>query len=255
MIDKWEQVKLARLKRLPRRQAGVAHLHGLTICYNDARALAFSFQDIFGKQIYAFHSKNPAPVILDAGAYIGLATLFFKTIYPAARVTSFEPDAQVYRLLQENMRANGCRDVTLVNAGLGKVEGTAEFYPDGADGGSIYQSGRAVSPLPARLVRLSAWINAEIDLLKMNIEGAEGDVMEEIAGKLSLVRQVIIEYHAFSWLPQTLGRILSLLDECNFRYWVTEPPGLQLSYPVQFSERYRRFNLVYAVNQDWSGAV
>jgi hypothetical protein len=53
-------------------------------------------RSIFTQDEYAFSSEEDAPVIIDAGAHIGIATLYFKWHYPQARITAIEPDRQDY---------------------------------------------------------------------------------------------------------------------------------------------------------------
>ena len=74
------------------------------------------FEEIFVDQRYRIALGRPDPVILDCGANVGLATLFFKLHYPAARLTSFEPAPACFELLRRNVADNGLSDVTLVQA-------------------------------------------------------------------------------------------------------------------------------------------
>jgi hypothetical protein len=97
-----------------------------------------------------------------------------------------------------------------------------------------------------RVTRLSRHMQQPIDFLKMNIEGMEGDVFEEIEEKLPLVRELVFEYHAFHHLPQNLGKILQILDRRGFRYIVTDACNAKVPVPFSLPERYRLFNLVYA---------
>src|SRR5262249_42775274 len=62
------------------------------------------FKDIFVQQVYRFDARRPDPHVIDAGSNIGVSTLYFKHLYPRARVTAFEPDPGLFRTLQENMK-------------------------------------------------------------------------------------------------------------------------------------------------------
>jgi len=57
-------------------------------------------------------------VIVDAGANIGLATLYFKSLFPSASVICIEPESSNYRALQDNVSVNRLSNLTLVRAGL-----------------------------------------------------------------------------------------------------------------------------------------
>jgi FkbM family methyltransferase len=188
----------------------------------------------------------PAPVIIDAGSCIGMSVLYFKSVYPAARITAFEPDPEVCGVLRRNLERNGAGDVRIVNAGLGAAEGTATFTQDGADGGSMVAGGGGAKQVTIQVTRLSPYLDQPVDFLKMNIEGMEGDVFAEIEPKLANVKELAFEYHGFHDLPQNLGKILQILDRQGFRYAVTDATNAKIAVPITLPKDYRYFNLVYA---------
>lgn len=189
-----------------------------TVRYTDAGALYMEYKDIFVRRIYQFDTAVPRPRIIDGGACIGMATLYFKSAYPDAEIIAFEPDAEISSVFQQNIDANALSDVQVINAGLAGDAGTHDFAPDGADGGRIVKAGMGEDTI--QTVRLSDYLDAPIDLLKLNIEGRELDVLREVesAGRLANVRQVILEYHGWADGRQNLGPLLELLDRNGFRY-------------------------------------
>ena len=213
--------------------------------YIDPLSLYYEYKDIFEKRIYYFYSKKKFPVIIDAGGYVGMSVLYFKSIYPQAHITVFEPDANIFLVLKKNIETNNLKDVKLIKAGLGKINNSVEFYPNEADGGSMYKiSNNKTTNI--KIVRLSSYINQPVDLLKMNIEGAEGEVFEEIEDKLHFIKEIIFEYHAFDNLPQNLGKILTILDRNSFRYLITNAVGKGINIPFHLPKKYQYFNLIYA---------
>jgi len=68
--------------------------------------------------------------------------------------------------------------------------------------------------------RLSQWLPHGADMVKLNIEGAESRVIEEIRPVLHTVENISLEYHAFQELEQTLHLILDALNQSGFRYLV-----------------------------------
>ena len=240
---------LHHLKRLARHTPGSFSFGSYNIDYTDPLALYHEINDIFNNRIYHFESKTRQPNIIDAGGYIGLATLYFKSIYPDAKITVFEPDPSIFSVLEKNMQQNNLKDLSLVKSGLGKKNDTCFFYQDQSDGGSIYQNTEA-KKIKVNITTLSKYITKPIDLLKMNIEGAEGDVFEEIKDKLPLIKEIIFEYHAFSDLPQNLGNILNLLDKNGFRYAITDATSAKIPVPFNLQPDYKMFNLVYAKNKN-----
>jgi FkbM family methyltransferase len=233
------------LKHLPRHTRGSIELNGISFQYNDPLAFYNEYTDIFINGIYRFASRAPSPIILDVGGYIGLSAIYFKILFPGARVMVFEPDPFAFEMLQNNVRGAGLPGVTLFNAGVGKDMGKLPFYPDGADGGNFIVR-RKGSPLEVDMVRLSDYITGPVELLKMNIEGMEGDVFEEIEHKLSFIKEIIFEYHAFHCLPQNLGKILAILERSGFRYLVADVPCARTPVPFKMGRGYKYFNLINA---------
>jgi len=176
------------------------------------------YKDEFIRRIYHFEAQRPDPLILDCGSNMGMSILYFKCVYPQARIIGFEPDPAIFRILQENVTRNGLTDVTLVNAGLSAEAGTVTFTSDGSAGGRI----GGQSSIEVRMERLSDYLNDPVDFLKLNIEGEELPVLEEAAasGKLGNVREMVLEYHGWPDGEQRLGDILNLLDRHGFRYLV-----------------------------------
>jgi len=76
----------------------------------------------------------------------------------------------------------------------------------------------------------------------------EWKVLKEIEHKLYLVNEIIIEYHNFEELPQTLGDILQLFNKNGFKYLIGSIPGLEIPLPFRLYKNYKYFNLIYAKN-------
>lgn len=236
---------LETLKHHPRFEQGSIILGGLVIFYNDSLALYNEYKDIFINKIYDIKPSNSKTKILDVGGYIGLSAMFFQTVFKEVQIKVFEPDPIIFNLLKKNLKTNNFNDIEIFNVGVGKNEGEIRFFPDGADGGnSFIQNTEKV--IDIKLVKLSDFINEPIDLLKMNIEGMEGDVFEEIEEKLPLIKEIIFEYHAFYNLQQHLGKILTILDRNNFNYIVANVPCAPIPIPFKMEKNYKKFNLVYA---------
>lgn len=213
----------------------------------DGPNLYLQYKDEFVRRIYHFESTRPDPLIIDGGGNIGMSILYFKHIYPRARVVCFEPDTAVFRILQENVTRNKLKDVTLVNAGLGEKAGLETFISDGSAGGRIGKGGEDT----VRVERLSDYLCESVDFLKLNIEGEELGVLREAgaSGKLEKVRQLVLEYHGWSTGEQRLGDILNLLDFHGFRYMVHDFDAQTCSAskpPFHLTDQTTWFCLVYA---------
>ncbi len=167
--------------------------------------------EIFGREIYSFSTDSVAPRILDCGANIGLATIFWKRRFPEARITCFEPDDSTFAALEKNIASAGVAGVELVHAGLGAKEEIKTFFSEGADGGRVATADdirNAKNIMHVKLVTLSPYLSEPIDVLKIDIEGSEAEVLEECKDKLDNVQKIFIEYHSLHDEPQTLPHIL-----------------------------------------------
>ncbi len=78
-------------------------------------------------------------------------------------------------------------------------------------------------------------------MLKIDIEGAETDVLIDCADALAHVRNLFIEYHAYVGHPQTLGLIVRLLETQGFRYYIDSN---QLRVRPLVNHRYRGNDLM-----------
>lgn len=215
----WTELRLevARLRLLRTPDGGVVRAGGFVLRVTDGPNTYMQYKDELVRRSYAFTSGRDEPVVIDGGANIGMFTLATLRDHPRARITAFEPDPSVLALLRENLDRNGAGHVTVVNAALGSEDGEMGFTPDGQAGGMLVA---AATPMRVRVERLSRYIDREVDFLKLNIEGAELDVLRELrdSGRLGQVRSMVIEYHGWPEGEQRLGPLLSLLDDCGFRY-------------------------------------
>ena len=213
--------------------------------YVDSLSLYWEIKNIFQNKIYYFPSNKKKPFIIDCGSYIGASILYFKTVYPQAEILGFEPDSRIYRILQRNIKKNNLKNVVVINAGVGGKQRILKFFQDAKDGGSFYKINKG-NPIKVYVKKLSGYIDKPVDLLKMNIEGAEYQVVKEIEKKLHLIKEIIIEYHCFDSLEQNLHKILAILDKNGFKYLIAEIARFQVKTPFVLKKSYKYFNLIYA---------
>jgi FkbM family methyltransferase len=238
-----------RARLAPRHRSGRIRVAGLDIQYVDLLSFYMEYKDIFVQGIYHFRTEKAAPRIIDGGGCIGVSVLYFKQVYPAALITCFEPDPEIFRVLQRNVSANKLKGVELVQAGLAGGAGRASFLPDGLDGGRITDGPADGQTIPT--VPLSPYLGTEVDFLKLNIEGQELPVLQEAeaSGRLRNVRELVLEYHGWPGGDQRLGPILDLLDRQGFRYLVhdfDEQTCGMTKPPFSLTPQTTWFCLVYA---------
>jgi FkbM family methyltransferase len=205
------------LKQMPRYQAGTATVVGAKVQLPDGPSAAYAMEAIFHRGIYAFTTSEPAPTIVDCGANIGLSVLFFKRQFPAATVIAFEADPQIFAFLRQNV--GQLPGVELHEAAVWTANTQLTFASEGADSGSIasVHAGKQQNTITVPGIRLRDRLDRGIALLKLDIEGAEVDVLVDCADRLSNVQRIFVEYHSIAGRPQRLAEMLSVLDRAGFR--------------------------------------
>jgi FkbM family methyltransferase len=210
-----------QLKRNRRRfVAGTAMLQGMCWAYPDAPSFGHAYEEIFQRGSYAFSCDKPSPLILDCGANVGLATIFWKRAWPAARIVAVEADPAIFEYLRRNVAAAGCTGVTLLNKAVWNTAGLVPFEQEGADAGCVGLESSAVAgcvvEVPA--ITLPELVGEDrIDLLKIDIEGAECEALIGQHQCLLGVDRVFVEYHSFAGRPQRLDELLATLRTAGFR--------------------------------------
>ncbi len=213
------RLEFVRHRLLRAANGSVVRVGGLRLRITDGANAYMQYKDEFVRRNYSFASEAREPLVIDGGANIGMFSLATLRDHPGARITAFEPDPAVFAILRENLERNGARGVTLVNAALGGEDGEMGFAPDGRAGGMLSAGGAGMR---VRVERLSRHLDGEVDFLKLNIEGAELDVLRELRDgkRLDRVHAMVIEYHGWPDGEQRLGPLLSLLDAGGFRFLV-----------------------------------
>lgn len=210
-----------RLRAMPRFRPGRARILGGEVEFVDSASFLYMCKELFGEEIYRFQSASDRPYILDCGSNIGLSLLYFKRLYPGAEIVGFEPDPAIHACLERNVRAFGHAGVTLLRKGVWSSATTLTFAQEGADGGRIgdLEPGDK-GTVSIETVRLRDFLDRPVDFLKIDIEGAEGEVLGDCRDRLGNVRRLFVEFHSFQGRPQGLESILSWLAEAGFRYYL-----------------------------------
>jgi FkbM family methyltransferase len=220
-LSRW--INLFRLSLRPSRR-----ILGFDVQCLSPQLLLQLYHEVFAREEYLFPCDTEAPVILDCGANIGMATLFFKWLYPQSKVTAFEPDPTTFQVLRRNIQQNHLGEVSVHNVALWDQQGELSFYVPQHEPGSLRMScnpsraqGRQIT-VPSR--RLSDYIEGPIDLLKLDVEGAEHRVICDLvqSGKIGWIRQMIVEYHHnMPGQPTQLADFLRTLESCGLHYQIS----------------------------------
>lgn len=85
------------------------------VSYHSDAPFRYARREVFFHGGYLFDPETNSPVILDCGANIGLATLFFKRLHPKARISCFEADSSTASILMKNVDQHHLPDVSVHN--------------------------------------------------------------------------------------------------------------------------------------------
>lgn len=215
-------------------EGDIVHLAGGSLQFPDRHSLWTQIHEILLNEDYYFACESDAPRIIDGGAHMGMAVYYFKSLYPEAHITAFEPNPSLRAMLESNIARNNFRDVTVLPCALAGEETTATFHisEQWSMAGSLSdfrgQHAGAASAVEVDCVPLSTYLDRPVDFLKLDIEGAEAEVLEEAAPKLGNVRHLFCEYHQGAGLPSgRLARILGILDAAGFEVQVAKSHNFQ----------------------------
>lgn len=148
-------------------------------------------RELILQRIYDRFDAGGHRLVVDAGAHVGLFSLIASQ--RAARVVALEPNPVNFGVLEVNRRLNDASNVTAVEAALWKTSGHVQF------GASWHTTGGAVAETGDQRVAAMSLdelvsTHGDIDLLKLDIEGAEFDVLAA-SDALERVRQIVGELH------------------------------------------------------------
>ncbi len=185
------------------------------------------FYEVFLEKAYRQISPTNSgeKVIVDLGAHVGLAALYFITNDPTARLFCIEPDPENFRLLSVNL-------APLISRGTARIFNAAAMPEDGEvfieSGLKKYNSkitadisGVTVKAIGINNLVKSACIS-EINIMKIDIEGAEKLLFSKNTEWLSLTENIILEFHS----EEDQNIVSQKLNEERFTVNILPSPSL-----------------------------
>lgn len=196
--------------------------------------IGYIFSEVFIKKEYdSWQPQSYKPRIIDLGGDPGaFSLLYWKHKAPNAQITAVEANPVTASVMRDNLARRGIEGVSVVNAAIAREsKGIANLHlhkprrgwhvqdyvakPD-----STQIKNKYVISVPTVAVSDLIGDQEKIDLLKMDIEGSEGEAVKDLdkSGKLKQIKMVIMEFHHDpTGNPQnSIEEMLSILAENGF---------------------------------------
>lgn len=176
---------------------------------------------------------KPGMTFVDVGANWGYFTMLAAHLVGDGRVISLEPDPRLHLILEENLRRNGLTQVQALSIAAAEQAATVAFKGFDEQGGNwgvskIVQE-RTEDPtsftVEARPLDdvLDDLDIRYVDLLKMDIEGAEGRALVGMQSGLQQhrYRRILLELHPGLLQPAVcrFEDVLNMFTDCGYRGW------------------------------------
>jgi FkbM family methyltransferase len=162
------------------------------------------YDQIFIRQEYALAAAPQVETIVDAGANIGLASIYFANAFPNARIIAIEAEGRNYEMLKLNTKPY--EKITAIHAALWDKDERISVVDLGlGNGGFVVQDGSGGGVRHDKVCDVANGITMStimeehhidrIGVLKIDIEGAEVEVFSEVSPWLDRVDCIMIELH------------------------------------------------------------
>lgn len=185
----------------------------------------------------ASYLPQPGDVIWDVGAHAGATSYFFSTMVgPTGKVFAFEPDDLTHDYLLRNIELHSLENVVPVKKALARESGASLFSMDGTLGAGLADFTQCASKQHIREVETISLADACREygvpsLVKMDIEGAEADV---IAGAAPFLKDTPIHFaieteHRVN-CEYTSVPITRVFSEIGYRVWSSRSTGQQFTW-------------------------
>ncbi|NIB43115.1 FkbM family methyltransferase [Pseudomaricurvus alkylphenolicus] len=163
-----------------------------------------TFEQVFIQKAYSFDINRPPQIIIDAGANIGLASIYFANKFPKATIIALEPEKKNFELLKSNTSTypnitpvhaalwHKNEEIDLIDPGLGNWGFMTEMKaaPHKLKGSTCHSVKALTVDKIMQIFELE-----RIDILKIDIEGAEKEVFSDSAAWIECVDSIIVELH------------------------------------------------------------
>jgi FkbM family methyltransferase len=167
------------------------------------------FYDIFWRTIY----QLPAPLlakattVIDMGAHIGMVAAYFSSQCPQATIYCIEADDSNYALLTKNLQSEITNGTVIAeHAAISNRNEVVYLQKSARSYNSQLADTDTVTNYPVKGIRMEQFLQehgiTHIDIIKIDIEGAEAFLFDNDLNWLSITNTIIIEIHSENNLQQ-----------------------------------------------------
>ncbi len=194
------------------------YMQKITLRKNSSDIKVF-YQIIYNEE-YNFIMQNDPKVILDLGSNIGLSAIYFAKKYPQSKIIAVEPEKENFAMCLHNTKSY--KNINCINAAIWHNNESLKI-----DDNNIGEWGFSVSSSENKNKELKGIIINEIckkyelnkiDLLKIDIEGAEKELFDKGDLEwLNIVETIVIELH--DWIKKGSAKaFFKVVTKRNFDY-------------------------------------
>jgi len=189
------------------------------------------FKDKHHMKLPAFQGKKDK-IVVDLGANEGYYALGMKANNPQLKIISVEPAPETFQILKKNIRGNRLKDVVLINKAVSSKNGKISFeiVPEVTAIGSLniglqkrsWLDKKKIKKITVSSITLPELCRQlkinKIDILKIDVEGAELDILKSSRSIMKHVKKAVIEKHA----PQITKGCIEFMKNNGFKLILQE---------------------------------
>lgn len=181
------------------------------------------FENDGDNQEWIYHDLDSRSIVYDVGGYKGRFTSDIYTMYQCQQIHVFEPVKKYSKELKKRFNRN--KNIIIHSFGLSD-KNYLQNISNNKDCSSLYLKGKEYEKI--KLVKISDFLTKNkinnVDLLKLNVEGSEFDILENLihSGKIKIFKNIQVQFHDF--VPNAkkhmldIERKLSKTHRLTYRY-------------------------------------
>jgi FkbM family methyltransferase len=168
---------------------------GATVTYRLNAGDLQSMRECLLQDHYRVAAQKPSAVV-DLGANIGLAAIVLARQLGTHEVVCVEPAPANAALVRRNLEQNGITAARVIEAAVGEFDGEAMFAESGASNlGRVSETGVPIRVLAGQTVLDTLPREVRVGVAKIDIEGAEAQLLAGDLAWLDRVDRVLMEIH------------------------------------------------------------